>query len=103
MLYKNISSTALSNNAVLRHFVATCLKAHGYKWFDPPTKDMPASGTQYTGERLHEVKFVRRGKKLFLRTAYTQEGTVDMFEISRIRYPDDMTSNFIFADKKPER
>lgn len=102
-MYKTISSAVLlRSSSELRGFVAACLKAHGFKWFDPPTKDVPASGTEYTGEGLRDVKFVRRGKKLFLRTAYSENGRVYMCEITRVRYPEDITSNFIFVDKKSE-
>lgn len=57
------------------------------------------SGTEYTGDGLIDVKFVRRGKKLFLRTAYSENGRVYLCEITRVRYPED---NFIFVDKKSE-
>lgn len=102
-MYKTISSAALCSNAVLRDFAAACLKAHGFKWFDPPTRDTPVGGSRYTGTGLHDVKFVRRGKRLFLRAAYDAKGEGDEFEVCRVRYPDDMTSSFVFVDKKPER
>ena len=100
MTYTSVSASVLLESKPMRDFVASTLRMTGFKWYDHPANNIPP-GSDFTGENLSEARFFQRGRKLFL-SATRAGGARETFGVIRVRYPDDISDNYIFIDRTPK-
>jgi hypothetical protein len=96
--YASLLARDLDASSATRGIVAAFLRYHGFVLQDPDAKELEG---YFTGTDLYSVTLTSKGLKLYIKAKVRSDSPAYSAVLTKILYPKDIGSNYIFAITKP--